>query len=235
TRHPAVGVGCLVFCAPLRPPRLLAKQIETLDGLAPGRVVAGIGAGWYEPEFAAAGVPFERPGARLRQLAEAVEVVKAFLSDRDDARTPPVWVGGKGDRLLDVAARHADGWNTVWAWTPDAYRERLGVLARACEANDRDPASVTLSLGLATLVGEDEADVARRFEGLRATTPPGVLDGVTLDEWRVGRLVGTVDQVREQVAGWRAMGVAVLIANLGALPFSVTDPADLALVASALT
>ena len=41
---------------------------------------------------------------------------------------PPIWVGGKGDRLLDLVGRHADGWNTAWIWTPDAYRERLAVL-----------------------------------------------------------------------------------------------------------
>src|SRR5437773_1367475 len=55
---------------------------------------------------------------------------------------PPIIVGGKGDRLLSLVAEHADGWNTCWAWTPDAYRERVEVLARACDAVGRDPATV---------------------------------------------------------------------------------------------
>ena len=93
-----------------------------------------------------------------------------------------------------MVAELADGWNTCWVWTPDAYRERLDVLARACEAVDRDPETVRRSLGLYTLCGEDERDLDRRFERLQAVTPPGVLDGVTLDEWREGRLVGTVDR-----------------------------------------
>lgn len=228
-------IGCLVFAAPFRPPRLLAKQLHTLDALAPGRIVAGFGAGWYEPEFAAAGIPFESPAARLRQLAETVEEVHDFFADHPERR-PPLWVGGKGDRLLsDVVALHADGWNTVWAWTPDDYRAKLAVLHRACERHGRDPAAITLSVGLTALVGEDDADVRRRFERLATTTPKGVLDGTSLDEWRRGRLVGTVEQVREQVEEWRALGVSLLVVNLGALPFSVTDTDALDLVASAVS
>jgi len=119
-------------------------------------------------------------------------------------------------------------------WTPAAYRERLDVLARACEQVDRDPASVTRSLGLYTLCAEDARDLDRRFERLQAVTPRGVLDGVTLDQWREGRLVGTVDEIREQAAGWAALGVETLIVGLGAVPFAVTGLDDLRLVAHAL-
>lgn len=237
TAVPDATIGCLVFAAPLRPPRLLAKQLHTLGALAPGRIVAGLGAGWYEPEFAEAGALFESPGARLRGLVEAIEEVRDFFADHPERR-PPLWVGGKGDRLLsDVVAPHADGWNTVWSWTPAAYRERLAVLHGACERIGRDPADITLSVGLTVLVGEDEADVQRRYERLAAITPAGVLrpDRAGLDEWRSGRLVGTVEQVRAQVEEWRGLGVALLVANLGALPFSVTDTDDLDLVASALS
>ena len=234
-RQPDVTIGCLVFGAPFRPPRLLAKQLHTLDALAPGRIVAGLGAGWYEPEFAAAGIPFESPGARLRQLAETFDEVRDFFAGHPDRR-PPLWVGGKGDRLLaDVVAPHADGWNTVWAWTPDAYRAKLDVLHRACERIERDPATVTLSLGLTTLVGEDQADVRRRYDRLVEVMPNGVLDAASLDNWRVGRLVGTVEEVRAQRQEWEALGVSLLVVNLGALPFSVTDTDDLDLVASALS
>jgi alkanesulfonate monooxygenase SsuD/methylene tetrahydromethanopterin reductase-like flavin-dependent oxidoreductase (luciferase family) len=147
---------------------------------------------------------------------------------------PPVWIGGKGDRLLDVVARHADGWNTVWQWTPEAYRDRLTVLERSCERIGRDPATVTRSLGLTTLVGTDDADIERRFERLRAATPPGVLDGVSLDRFRVGRLVGTPEHVRDQLGQWAEMGVSTFVVGLGALPFGVSEPDDIELVASAL-
>ena len=147
--------------------------------------------------------------------------------------TPPIFVGGKGDRLLALVAEVADGWNTCWAWTLDAYRERLAVLDRACEAIGRDPATVTRSLGLYALCGTDEADLQRRFERLRAFTPDGVLDGVTLADWRVGRLVGTVEEVREQIAAWSDLGVDTIVAGLGAVPFAVTTPEDVELLAEA--
>jgi probable F420-dependent oxidoreductase len=248
----AARLGVLVLNAPLRPPSVLAKALATLDVLAGGRLVVGMGAGWYEPEFAAAGVPFQQPGTRLDQLAEAIAVLRGMFgggpfsySGRhwtvEDARClpvpvqqpgPPIWMGGRGDRLIRLAARHADGWNTAWTWTPQAYRDRVDVLRAACEQAGRDPAKVTLSLGLYALVGEDEADVERRFERLRAVSQPGVLDRMTLDDWRVGRLVGTVEQVREQLGVWEELGVDELIVGAGAIPFALASPDDVEMIAA---
>ncbi len=145
-----------------------------------------------------------------------------------------MFVGGKGNRLLRLVAEKADGWNTCWAWTPEQYRERLDVLHAACDDVGRDPASVWRSLGLYALCGENEADLARRFERLRANTPPGVLDSTTLEAWRVGRLVGTVEQVREQVETWAGLGVETIILGVGAVPFHVGSADDVALLAEAL-
>ncbi len=103
-----------------------------------------------------------------------------------------------------------------------------------CEAIDRDPATVTRSLGLYALCGEDETDLARRFERLRALSPPGVLDTVSLDEWREGRLVGTIEQVREHAAGWADLGIETLMVTMGAVPFAVTTVDDVELLATAI-
>jgi alkanesulfonate monooxygenase SsuD/methylene tetrahydromethanopterin reductase-like flavin-dependent oxidoreductase (luciferase family) len=143
-------------------------------------------------------------------------------------------VGGKGDRLLGLVAEMADGWNTCWIWTPDDYRHRAAVLDRACEDRGRDPASVRRTLGLYALAGEDERDLAARYERMRQTAPGGMLDRVPLEQWRVGRLVGTPDQLAEQVAGWSALGVAELIVSAGPLPFSISGLEDLELLAGAL-
>jgi probable F420-dependent oxidoreductase len=251
---PRVRLGTLVLCEAFRPAAVLAKALACLDVVCDGRLDVGIGAGWYEPEYAAIGMEMPPPGERIARLREAVLILRGLLGGgpcsfdgvhhRADGAVntphavqqprPPIFVGGKGDRLLSVAAEVADGWNTCWVWTPDAYRQRLDVLARACEAVERDPASVTRSLGLYTLCGEDERDLERRFERLQAVTPRGVLDGVTLDQWREGRLVGTVEQVREQAAGWAGLGVETLIVGLGAVPFAVTALDDLEMVAEAV-
>src|SRR3954470_1941875 len=168
---PDVRIGTLVLCEALRPASVLAKALATLDRISGGRLDVGLGAGWYEPEYEAIGMKMPPPGERLDRLTEALEVVRGLLGGGpftyegmyhrvvNAPNMPPaaqqprprVFAGGKGNRLLRVVAEHADGWNTCWTWTPDAYRERLRVLDVACARVDRDPASVWRSLGLYAL------------------------------------------------------------------------------------
>jgi probable F420-dependent oxidoreductase len=247
-------LGTLVLCEALRPAAVLAKSLASLDRICEGRLDVGIGAGWYEPEYDAIGMSMPTPGVRLARLREAVEVLRGLLGGgpctvdgryhrASDARNdppavqqpaPPIIVGGKGDRLLALVAEQADGWNTCWVWTPDEYRERVGALARACDAAGRDPATVQRSLGLYALCGEDERDLERRFRRLQDSSPPGVLDRTSLAEWRQGHLVGTVGEVREQAAAWAELGVETLILGVGAVPFAVTAVDDVELLAEVL-
>jgi alkanesulfonate monooxygenase SsuD/methylene tetrahydromethanopterin reductase-like flavin-dependent oxidoreductase (luciferase family) len=247
-------LGTLVLCEALRPATMLAKALASLDNYCGGRLDVGIGAGWYEPDYEALGSPMPPAGERLARLGEALEVLDGFLSggpftydgryhrareapNHPSARQsprPPVFVGGKGDRLLRLVAERADGWNTCWAWTPDAYRERLGVLEGACAAVGRQPATVSRSLGLYALVGWTEDDLEHRFQRMRELAPGGMLDSVSLDQWREGRLVGTTQEAAEQVAGWEKLGIETLIVSLGPLPFSVCDLDDLLPLAAAL-
>jgi alkanesulfonate monooxygenase SsuD/methylene tetrahydromethanopterin reductase-like flavin-dependent oxidoreductase (luciferase family) len=251
---PDVRLGTLVLLEALRPAAVLAKALASLDRIAEGRLDVGLGAGWYQPEYAALGMEMPRPGERLDRLREAVDVVSGLLGggpfeyDGQHHRArgainrpaalqqprPRVFVGGKGDRLLALVAAAADGWNTCWAWTPDDYRERLAVLDAACAAVGRDPASVWRTLGLYALCGENQADLERRFERLKTATPAGVLDEVSLEQWRRGRLVGTVEEVRAQTEEWEALGVETLILGVGALPFHVGHPDDVEMLARAL-
>lgn len=252
-RTASVRLGTLTLCAPLRTATVLAKALATLDVVSGGRLTIGLGAGWYEPELVAAGLTLEAPGARLARLAEHVQVLRGMFGGgpysfdgryerADRARcqprplqrpAPPIWVGGKGDRLLGLAGTYADGWNTAWRWSMAAWAERAAVLDQACERAGRDPASVTRSLGLYALAGEDERDLARRFERLRALSPPGVMDRATLADWRQGRLVGTVEQVAEAVAEWAQLGVSSLILNAGAVPFALAAGDDVELLVGA--
>jgi alkanesulfonate monooxygenase SsuD/methylene tetrahydromethanopterin reductase-like flavin-dependent oxidoreductase (luciferase family) len=236
---------------------VLAKALVTLDRVSGGRLDVGVGAGWYEPEYAAIGMDLPSPGTRLARLADALDVLGALFDPRaadepvtaggafhhvDGARSlppaeqrprPPIVVGGKGDRLLRLVAERADGWNTCWAWTPDAYRERLDVLERACARVDRDPATVWRSLGLYALCGDDDADLGRRFDRVREQQP-GVMAGVGLDDWRTGRLVGTATEVADQAAVWADLGVETLVLGIGCVPFAVTSHEDVAALGAAL-
>ncbi len=199
-RTTKVRLGTLALCVPLRPATVLAKALATLDVISGGRLIAGLGAGWYEPELAAAGRTLERPGVRLARLAEAVQVVRGMFGGgpftfegtyerANGARcnprpvqrpAPPIWVAGKGERLVELAGAHADGWNTAWIWTREDWKQRAALLDAACERAGRDPSSVTRSLGLYALAGEDEADLARRFRRLQELSPAGVLDRTEL-------------------------------------------------------
>jgi alkanesulfonate monooxygenase SsuD/methylene tetrahydromethanopterin reductase-like flavin-dependent oxidoreductase (luciferase family) len=248
-------LGTLVLSEALRPAGVLAKALATLDRLCRGRLDIGIGAGWYAPDFEAAGLTLPPPAVRLARLREALAVLDALLPGGPasldgqahivrgatnhppalQTPRPPIFVGGKGDRLLRLVADVADGWNTCWVWTPEDYRERVAVLDRACEDAGREPGSVRRTLGLYALAGEDERDLAARYDRMRAGAPGGMLDAVPLEQWRTGRLVGTVDQITEQVAGWAALGVAELIVSAGPLPFSVNSLDDLELLKAALS
>src|SRR5207302_1798084 len=125
-------LGAQVFCQSFRNPALLAKMAATLDRVSAGRFRLLVGAGWFEDEYRAFGYDFPPPGVRVAQLEEAVRILKGTLGPSAEpftfegehyrvheivntpqpVRAPlPVEVGGAGDRVLRIVARHADGWN----------------------------------------------------------------------------------------------------------------------------
>ena len=251
-----VRLGSLTLCNDLRNPALLAKMAATLDVLSAGRLDLGLGAGWYEPEYEAAGIPFDSAGTRIRRMGETADILRRLLRGEEltfDGRhyqlagaicrplpvqqpAPPVWMGGKGDLLLRTVARHADGWNFSWVGSIETYEERLRVAEKECEAADRDPATLKRSVGVYLLAGRDEGDVRRRFERLIERTPKGVLTGstggaaVSWEEFRQSRVAGTVDEVVEQLGRLGELGVEEVIVTLGVLPFQVVDLEDIEMV-----
>ncbi|MGH2697464.1 MAG: LLM class flavin-dependent oxidoreductase [Actinomycetota bacterium] len=238
-----IRLGTLVLCAGFRHPAILAKSAVTIDLLSEGRLDLGLGAGWYEDEYRAFGYRVGR--SRFEVLEETVEVLSLLFGEKepvtwegrhyslDEAYCrprpaqrpgPPLWVGGKGGpRLARLVARRADGWNTVWAWTPEDYADRARMLEEACERHDRDPATVGRSVGLYALVGEDERDLDARWRALQRWTPGGALNGSALGSWGRDKLVGTPDRVVERLAAFAALGVEELIVSVGSLPFAVFD------------
>jgi probable F420-dependent oxidoreductase len=248
-----VRLGALVLAAGFRHPALLAKEAVTVDLLSGGRLEVGLGAGWYEAEYEAFGHPFGTPGERFEVLEESVEVLarlwgpeepvtwegrrfrlsEAYCRPRP-ARPggPPIWIGGKGGpRLLRLVARRAAGWNTVWAWTPEAYGERSRALDQACERAGRDPSTVRRSVGLYTLVGEDDADVRSRWEGFRRWAPGGAFEDASFDEWSGDALAGPVDRVVERLREFGRLKVEEVVVNPAPLPFAVADPDMVELIA----
>jgi probable F420-dependent oxidoreductase len=110
---PAVRVGNLVINASFYRPALLTRDLASVDSATGGRLEIGLGAGHVEEEFVAAGLPFPKPGARLKLLAQHITEIRASLSDRTFIpppiqTPPPILVAGMGDKLLAIAAEHAD-------------------------------------------------------------------------------------------------------------------------------
>lgn len=226
-----VELGPLVLCTPFRNPLVLAKQVEGLGEMSGGRLVLGLGAGWYEAEFEAAGIPFGTVGRRMETMHLTAQTVRQTLGEK----TPPIWIGGKGGpKLMRMVAKVADGWNVVWRMSPDVYRTRLDALRAACENEGRDPGDITLCVGLACLIGTDEGDLAKRFERLRGWAPGGALDAMSLASYAAGGLVGTVEQCAERIREFEELGVEHLVLSPASLPFSVYDDEQVDLVANEL-
>ena len=250
-----VRLGTLVLSAGLRHPAVVAKAATAIDLLSDGRVDLGLGAGWYAPEHEAFGLPFGSVGERFSLLEETLAYLGAlfdgepasFRGERFELREaydrprpvqeprPPLIVGGKGGpRMLSIAARLADGWNAAWRWTPEAYSERATAAREACERAGRDPSSFRLSLGLYTVVGEDERDLERRLALMRSNLPAGVGGSIPLDTLRAECLAGTPAEVIERASAFADLGVSELILCPAPVWFAMPDPSMLDLLAEAV-
>lgn len=247
-----VRLGTLVLSAGFRHPAILAKSASAIDRLSDGRLELGIGAGWFEEEYEAFGYQFGNVGERFALLEDTLAYLRAlngpepvtFEGGRFELKEaynhprpvqepgPPLLVGGKGGpRLLRIAARHADGWNTVWRWTPEDYAARAAAAREACEREGRDPEGFRLSLGLFTVVGEDEAEVKRRYELIEERLPSGVVESTPLEALREDGLVGTPDQVLGRIGAFAALGVSELIVCAAPVWFALPDPSMLDVLA----
>ncbi len=158
-----VTLGPLVASAAFHGPAMLAKLAATVDEVAGGRLVLGIGAGWNEVEFRAFGFPFDH---RVERFAESFEIVRRlFAGERvtldgryhrvDDvvllprpARRVPLMLGSTGERMMSIALPHVDAWNTwydLYGNTPEGFAAESAKVTAAAERAGRDPAEIERS------------------------------------------------------------------------------------------
>src|SRR5690606_15081605 len=147
-----------------------------VDQISYGRLILGLGAGWHEPEFEEFGYEFEPPSVRVDRLRESVQIVRALLTGEHvtfDGQfyqlraaalrptpvqhpRPPIWVAARGQRMMQLTADYADGWNIAWQLTPQQYQAELERLLDACRAVGRDSSEITKTLGIDALIGRSE-------------------------------------------------------------------------------
>lgn len=235
-----IRLGTLVVCNDLRHPALVAKMASTLSVFSQGRFELGMGAGWYEPEYRAAGIPFEPAGVRIEKLAESVQLVRGMLANPSftfqgrfygvtEAWTlpqpppVPVSIGGKGDRVVKTAAKYADGFNAVWAWTPEAYADRIRLLEGTAVRAGRDPDRIKKTVGLYCLPGFEDSEVAARWQRYLESSPPGIRRKTTLEDWRRDKLAGTPSQMAAQIERYGDSGAEEVILSFGLIPFQLCE------------
>ncbi|MDE0171511.1 MAG: LLM class flavin-dependent oxidoreductase [bacterium] len=220
-----INLGCMVSAAGYRNPGLLVKMASTLDHASGGRLVLGLGAGWYERDHVGFGYEYPAPAGRLDRMEETVIAVRGLLdgdtvtmdgrwvrmlSARNDPaplqHRLPLLVGGSGERrTLPVVARYADWWNGEG--TPAEIAGKNAAIDRLCEAAGRNPSEIFRTVGLPPpLVRES------RSEAVDKLTATLVGHGMPPEQARMtaagSEVVGPLGQVAEALARYADAGVA---------------------------
>jgi F420-dependent oxidoreductase-like protein len=226
-----IKLGTLVSSVTYRHPGILAIQVAQVDQMSGGRAELGLGTGWYEREHEAYGIPF--PTKRFGLLEEQLEIITGLWSTHpgqtysfagehyrltDSPALPkpvqspvPLIVGGGGpSKTPALAARFATEYNAGFVGDAPEIPGRLDRVRRACEAIERDPADLILSIAGTTAAGATEAEASRRATAI----------GQDLTALRTGGFAGTTDEVVDRVGAMAELGISRVY-------FQIMDLADL--------
>jgi F420-dependent oxidoreductase-like protein len=218
-----IRLGTLVSSATFRLPGPLAVTVAQVDEMSGGRVEFGLGAGWFEREHQAYGIPFPPLKERFDRLEEQLAIITGLWAARPGetfsydgvyyqvtdspalpkpARNPgpPVIIGGGGKRRTPaLAARYADEFNAPFQSAQSAAA-LFGRVREACQAIGRDPDALGLSAAQVVCCGKDEAELGRRAEAI----------GRDLPELRENGLAGTPSELVEKIASFAEAGATAL-------------------------
>jgi probable F420-dependent oxidoreductase len=170
-----VEIGALVTCNSYRNPDLLADMSRTVDHISGGRLILGIGAGWFHRDYDEYGYEFGTPGSRLAALAEALPRIEARWGKLNPppTRDIPVLIGGGGERkTLRLVARHADIWHGFG--DADTIGHKHDVIDEWCAVEGRDPAAIERSTtvrGAPDHVADELYDLGTRLFVIRTGGP----------------------------------------------------------------
>ncbi|MCZ6724633.1 MAG: LLM class F420-dependent oxidoreductase [Thaumarchaeota archaeon] len=229
-----VKIGQLVTCNSYRSPSLLAKMGATLDAISGGRLILGIGTGWYQSEYAAYGYEFSPPSVRVRKLDESLEIITkmwtqskatfqgkyygikdAICNPRPIQKPhPPILVGGSGEQLtLAVVAKHADIHNFNFG-SPEEFEHKMSVLKQHCNKIGRDFNSIEKSYLCRLVLGKDKDHLNAKIERMR---PPNLSSEDFVKQSSRIVFYGTPEEVIQRFQRFVDLGVTHIILHLGEL------------------
>lgn len=224
-----VQIGAMVTSNTFRHPAVLAKMATTIDHLSNGRLVLGIGAGWFEREHQAYGVAFPSLKDRAKALGESLEVMTKLWSAESPVSFkgqyytlvdapfmpkpvqkpyPPIMIGGIGEkRILPLVARYAQMWN-IPNLEPEKIAEKNKILEQACEKIGRNCAEIERSYLTPLYIKTDPAEAKSLLETLAG------IRKITVEEARRSVLIGDPAAIRQQLQTYIDAGVTHFIINL---------------------
>jgi F420-dependent oxidoreductase-like protein len=214
-----IRLGTLMSPITFRYPGPLAVSVAQVDEMSGGRVELGLGAGWFEAEHTAYGIPFPPAAERFDRLEEQLAILTGLWETPVGQRFsfagkfypvtdspalpkpvqrphPPILIGGRGPRRTpQLAARYADEFNVAFV-SIEQTAAVFGRVREACQAAGRDPGSLVYSAGHTVCCGRDEAELARRAEAI----------GWDLATQRADGLVGTPDEIVDRLGAYAELG-----------------------------
>ena len=225
TKTSKIRIGCMVTGNTYRNPAILAKMATTVDLLSNGRLELGIGAGWFEFEHTAYGVPFYTPKERTRRLAESVQIIRSLWTEKETTFKgkyyqidhapfepkpvqkpyPPILIGGIGKKwTLPIIAKYANAWNML-PTSPAQMADLLKTLNGYCEKYKRDCTEIEKSYLTRLVISDDPKKMdqtVQAFAQLRHISP---------EETKAVILVGNVEEVKKQVQAYIDAGITHII------------------------
>lgn len=233
TQRLELGTG--IYLLPLRHPSVVAKQVASLDVLAGGRVLFGIGVGGEsDRDFAAVGIPAEERGARADEAIDAVRTLWTRRSasfhgrffrfddvtiDPPPVRVPPIWVGGRAPKALARAGRRGDGW-LAYLQSVGGFTQGLTTVRQEAADAGRDPAAVTGAVMLPVLVRSDGTRARRELAEHMAARY-----GRPFAEHQVDRLclAGTTAACLDRLGAYLDAGARHVVLNPAGPPATFVD------------
>ena len=208
-----IGLGTATVCAPFTPPALLAKSTASLDHLTGGRLSVGLGIGWLPQEYAAAGVPYQRRGARMEEYLQCLHALwtqdpvefagEFYTVPRSHTGLapvqvphPPVLLGGAAPAALRRAGRLAEGWISSTAQDLSTIGDAVALVREGAREAGRDPGAVRILVRAVVELAEDDAPAQRQRQPFH----------------------GTREQVLDELAALRGQGVTEVFVDLNFSP-----------------